>query len=275
MFTRLHLNRSLKTMSDSLRKIQQDAIMYQNFIILYLYEAQHDSGDTPPIIRNLKPHWQPLVFHTWCVVGHVVGGHCQAQYNKILIHCCILMDFSLWIVLWCMDPRTSRCQTFLVYLASCKTAKSNSFVTSVHPSVCPHGTWLQQDEVLWNMVSIVKKSCYEKFKFHLKSDKYNEYFTWRPTYTYDNILNSFDVRRSVNHHTIQIIQPTRHNSFTSSLLDVYVWLNVFRASPRPSSGANNCTRSVWFYCWRAVAAALLVVVWQTTTNNAPAAALQW
>jgi hypothetical protein len=27
--------------------------MYQNFIIPYLYEAQHVSGDTPPIIRSL------------------------------------------------------------------------------------------------------------------------------------------------------------------------------------------------------------------------------
>jgi len=28
--------------------------MCQNFIIPYLYEAQHVSGDTPPIIRSLK-----------------------------------------------------------------------------------------------------------------------------------------------------------------------------------------------------------------------------
>jgi len=35
--------------------------MYQNFIP-YLYEAQHVSGDTQPIIRSLKLHWQPLVF---------------------------------------------------------------------------------------------------------------------------------------------------------------------------------------------------------------------
>ena len=54
--------------------------MYQNFIIPYLYEAQHVSGDTPPIIRILKLHWQPLVFHTWKVVGRVVGGRCQVQY---------------------------------------------------------------------------------------------------------------------------------------------------------------------------------------------------
>jgi hypothetical protein len=50
------------------------------FIIPYLYEARHVSGDTLPIIRSLKPHWQPLVFHMWKVVGHVDGGHCQAQY---------------------------------------------------------------------------------------------------------------------------------------------------------------------------------------------------
>jgi hypothetical protein len=43
--------------------------MYQKFIIPYLYEAQHVLGDTPPIIRSLKLHWQPLVFHTWKVVG--------------------------------------------------------------------------------------------------------------------------------------------------------------------------------------------------------------
>jgi len=41
--------------------------MYQNFIIPYLYEVQHVSGDTSPIIRSLKLHWQPLVFHKWKV----------------------------------------------------------------------------------------------------------------------------------------------------------------------------------------------------------------
>ena len=50
-----------------------------NFIIPYLYEAQHVSGDTPPIIRSLKMHWQSLVLHTWKVVGSVIGGRCQAR----------------------------------------------------------------------------------------------------------------------------------------------------------------------------------------------------
>jgi hypothetical protein len=56
-------------------KIKLDETMYQNFIIPRLYVAQHVSGDTPPIIRSLKLHWQPLLFHTWKVVGRVVGGH--------------------------------------------------------------------------------------------------------------------------------------------------------------------------------------------------------
>jgi len=60
--------------------------MYQNFIIPYLYEAQYVSGDTLPIIRSLKLHWQPLVFHTWDVVGCLVGGHSQAQYVPDNIH---------------------------------------------------------------------------------------------------------------------------------------------------------------------------------------------
>jgi hypothetical protein len=53
--------------------------MYQNFIISYLYEAQHVSGYTPPIIRSLKLHWQPLVFHTPKAVGRADGGLCQAH----------------------------------------------------------------------------------------------------------------------------------------------------------------------------------------------------
>jgi len=57
--------------------------MYKNVIIPYLYEAQHVSGDTPPIIRSLKLHWQSLVFYTWKVVGRVVGGRCEAQPHNI------------------------------------------------------------------------------------------------------------------------------------------------------------------------------------------------
>jgi hypothetical protein len=84
----------------------------------------------------------------------------------------------------------------------------------------------------------------------------------------------FEVCKSVHHHMIQIIQLTRCNSFTSLLLDVYVWLNMFWESPCRSSGAYNCTRGLWFSRWREAVGALLIVVCQTTTSNAPTASLQ-
>jgi len=47
-------------------------------------------------------------------------------------------------------------------------------------------------------------------------------------------------------YQVGINKGIRCNSFTSLLLDVYVWLNMFRAFPRPSSGAYNCINSLWF-----------------------------
>jgi len=43
-------------------------------LFLILNEAQHVWGDTPPIIRSLKLHKQPLDLHTWKVVGRAVVG---------------------------------------------------------------------------------------------------------------------------------------------------------------------------------------------------------
>jgi hypothetical protein len=73
---------------------------------------------------------------------------------------------------------------------------------------------------------------------------------------------------SIQFFSIQINQPTRCNSFTDLLLDIYMWLNMFRAPLRPSSGAYNCTRSLWFYRWSVAVGALLFLVWQV--NNLPA-----
>jgi hypothetical protein len=60
--------------------------MYQNFIIAYLYENQHVSGDTSPNIGSLKLHWQTLVFRKRKVVGRVVGGRCQAHNVPDNVH---------------------------------------------------------------------------------------------------------------------------------------------------------------------------------------------
>jgi hypothetical protein len=50
-------------------------------LFLILNEVQHVSGDTLPIIRSLKLHKQPLVLHTWKVVGRAVVGRCQVAYD--------------------------------------------------------------------------------------------------------------------------------------------------------------------------------------------------
>jgi hypothetical protein len=74
-----------------------------------------------------------------------------------------------------------------------------------------------------------------------------------------NNFNS-DFLKSVHHHTIQINQPISCNSFTSLLLDVHVWLSIFRAPFRPLSGAYYCTKTLWFYRWRMAVGASLVGV---------------
>ena len=55
---------------------------------------------------------------------------------------------------------------------------------------------------------------------------------------FDNeIANTSCMKISIN--SIQISEPTRCNNFLSLLLDVYVQLNMFRASSPPSSGAQQ------------------------------------
>jgi hypothetical protein len=60
--------------SEKSNKMQQ-CIKILLFIILN--KAQHVLGETPPIIRSLKLRKQPLVLHTWKVVGRAVVGRCR------------------------------------------------------------------------------------------------------------------------------------------------------------------------------------------------------
>jgi len=69
----------------------------------------------------------------------------------------------------------------------------------------------------------------------------------------EGLRNSYPCRLASSLQ-IQINQPTRCNSFTSILLDVWC-LNMFRASPRLSSEAYKCISSLWFYRWSVVVAA--------------------
>jgi hypothetical protein len=60
---------------------------------------------------------------------------------------------------------------------------------------------------------------------------------WTQETNYDNKKNE-QVHMNM-YDSFQINQPTRCNNFSSLLLDVYVQLNMFRASSRPSSGAQQ------------------------------------
>jgi len=73
------------------RKTQQDATVYQNFIILILKEAQRVSGDTTPIIRSPKLHKQPLVLHNTeevcrtCSCWTLLGSVCLCSFRLLMI----------------------------------------------------------------------------------------------------------------------------------------------------------------------------------------------
>jgi hypothetical protein len=63
-------------------------------------------------------------------------------------------------------------------------------------------------------------------------------------------------------YTIQINQPTSCNSFTSLLLDVYVWLNIFRAPLFHHQERTTALGASGFTVGEGRVGALLVVVWQ-------------
>jgi hypothetical protein len=75
----------------------------------------------------------------------------------------------------------------------------------------------------------------------------------------------------MRHHTIQINQPTRYNNFSNLLLEVYSQLNIFRASSRPSSGAQLQKQPLVLPSERSDSSAVgrgrAVITGPTTTNN--------
>jgi len=82
--------------------------------------------------------------------------------------------------------------------------------------------------------------------------------------TGDMLLRATEVHYNSNK------SPTRCNSFSSFLLDVYLQLNMFWASYAHHQELNNCSSSLWFYLWSVVIAVLLVMVGPagpTTTNS--------
>jgi hypothetical protein len=89
--------------------------MYQNFIILYLYKAEHVSDDTPPMSGTYctwqrPPTTRPTTFHVWktrgcqCSFGLLMMGGvspetCWASYRYGIIKFWYIVA-SCWIFLY-------------------------------------------------------------------------------------------------------------------------------------------------------------------------------
>jgi len=75
----------------------------------------HCAGQRMPTTRPTTFHYEKSrgcqCSFRLLVMGDVSPETCWALYKygiiQILIHCCTLLDFSLWIVLWCTDPQIS------------------------------------------------------------------------------------------------------------------------------------------------------------------------
>jgi len=146
--------------------------MYQNFIIPYLYEVQHVSGDTPPTIRSLKLHWQPLVFHTGKVVWRAVGGCCQAQ--------------SAW-----QRPPIARPTTFPVWKTrGCQCSFRLLMMGGVSPETCwaPYKYGIIK---VWYIVASCWIFLYELYY----NARIHEHKVWVRSYS----LGSSDCRREVHY----------------------------------------------------------------------------
>jgi len=90
-------------------------------LLFCIYMKLNVSGDTPPTIRSLKLHWQPLVFHTWKVDGRVVAGHCPPTTHSSTFQC----------------PATTRRSTFHIWKTrGCQCSFRLLMVGSVSPETC-------------------------------------------------------------------------------------------------------------------------------------------
>jgi len=105
----------LVLLSEKPNKMQQ-CIKILLFLILNAYATwQRPTTARPTTFHACKTRGCLCSFRL-LMMGGVSPETCWASFkirnNKVLIHCCILLGFSLRIVLWCTDQRTWRINHF-------------------------------------------------------------------------------------------------------------------------------------------------------------------
>jgi hypothetical protein len=97
----------------------------------------------------------------------------------------------------------------------------------------------QSERRCWKFISsIICRECMALRSFETSVTIWQS--AWRNVT--ENLNVGFEILKfckSVHHHTTQINQTTRCKNFRSLLLDVYLQINMFLASSRPSSGAQQ------------------------------------
>jgi hypothetical protein len=113
-----------------------------------------------------------------CCISHCLRPkmNCSFAYNKVAAFDWVLWFLGAFAKLWIATIR---------YVMS--------VCLSVCPSARPHGTTrLALDGFSWKLIFVYFRKSVQKIPTLLKSDKNNGCFTWRPTYSYDNIsLSSY------------------------------------------------------------------------------------
>jgi hypothetical protein len=74
------------------RKPQQDATVYQFFIILYFKLSLSCFGRHTAHHQEPKLHKKLLVLHTWKAVGRAAVGRCQVAYERVQCSALLLMQ---------------------------------------------------------------------------------------------------------------------------------------------------------------------------------------
>jgi len=127
-------------------------------LFIILNEAQHVSGHTPPIIRNLKLHKQPLFFYTWNVVGRAVVGRCQVAHTT-----------------W-QRPTTARPTTFHLYKTrDCVCNFRLLMMGDVSPETCWTSFKIRNNKIL-----IQRLSWFGYVQRMLNTRTVKKIFNWKP-----------------------------------------------------------------------------------------------